>query len=191
MKTSAKYAVLGLLIERPSYGYELVLRFRQAFAGAHWGLSAQALYAALDRLERGGLIEPLDGDAHTGSRRQPKLPYRVTAAGSQELERFLEEPMGPDATRAELLVRLRCAAALDASALTRMLDAHELACREELARIEASAGAADALVERLAREQQRLGVAARLAWVDYARRQLREEPPSGPLETARQRVGAA
>lgn len=192
MKTSAKYAVLGLLLERPSYGYELVLRFRHAFAGAHWGLSAQALYAALDRLERGGLIEPLDGDGHSGSRRQPKRPYRVTAAGARELERFLDEPMGPDATRAELLVRLRCAAALDAGALTRMLDAHEQACREELARIDADAGAADALADRLAREQQRLGVTARLAWVDYARRELRERPlDDAGRATVWERVGAA
>lgn len=116
----------------------------------------------------------------------------MTAAGGRELERFLAEPMGPDAPRAELLVRLRCAAALDAGTLARMLDAHEQACREELARIDADARAGDALAERLVREQQRLGVTARLAWVDYARAQLRAKPGADPVEPATwERVGAA
>lgn len=192
MQASAKYAVLGLLLERPSYGSELLARFRRAFVGARWALSAQALYAALDRLERGGLIEPLDGEAHTGSRRQPKRPYRVTAAGVRELRRFLDAPMGADASRAELLVRLRCATTAGADALPRLLDAHERACREELGRLEAGGDGETALADRLAREQLRIGVAARLAWVDYARGQLgAPRADDGDAPPSRERVGAA
>lgn len=190
MRASAKHAVLGLLREQPSYGSELLVRFHRAFAAARWAPSAQALYAALDRLERDGLIEPLDADAPAGSRRQPKRPYRVTAAGARELDRFLDAPMAPDASRAELLVRLRCATAPGAAALPHLLDAHERACRAELGRLEHDRD--DALAERLAREQLRLSLAARLAWVAYARRQLGElrAVDAGP-PPCREQVGAA
>ncbi len=83
--------------------------------------------------------------------------------------------MGADPSRAELLVRLQCVAARDTGALLRMLDDHEQACLEELGRIGAGTPRApdDSLVERLALEERRLGIQARLMWIDYARHELR------------------
>ena len=192
MKASAKYAVLGLLLERSSYGYEVLVRFRRAFGAAQWAVSPQGLYSSLDRLERDGLIEPLGDVVDDASRRQPKRPYRVTPAGVAELHRFLAAPMGPDASRAELLVRLRCGAAHDAGALPRMLDDHERACLDELVQIGAEAARdGDALFDRLTREQRRLGVEARLAWVGYAREQLRAAEVEDVGASQREQVPAA
>lgn len=177
MRAGTKYAVLGLLQEQPGYGHQVLARFRRAFDAADWGISPQGLYAALDRLERDGLIEPVAtrGDA---SRRQPKTPYRVTATGAEELRRFLATPMEAEPTRAELIVRLQSVGADGVDALLAMLDRHEQACVEQLRRIGDAApdrtGTPDALVERLAREEQRLGIQARLMWIDYARMTLRE-----------------
>lgn len=174
MKVGTKYAVLGLLLDQPSYGYEVLVRFRRAFDVAQWGISPQGLYASLDRLERDGLIEPVDVAGHDARRRQPKTPYRVTPSGADELRRFLETPMSADPSRAELLVRLQCVAPRDTDALLRMLDEHEQACLDELARMPERPRAADAsLVERLALEERRLGIQARLLWVDHARHELR------------------
>ncbi|MFL5818351.1 MAG: PadR family transcriptional regulator, partial [Conexibacter sp.] len=128
MKVGTKYAVLGLLLDQPSYGYEVLVRFRRAFDVAHWGVSPQGLYASLDRLERDGLIEPVDIAERDVRRRQPKTTYRVTPTGADELRRFLDTPMSADPSRAELLVRLQCGAARDADALLQMLDEHEQAC---------------------------------------------------------------
>jgi DNA-binding PadR family transcriptional regulator len=188
VKAGTKYAVLGLLLERPSYGYEVLVRFRRAFDAAQWAVTPQGLYASLDRLERDGLIEPVATRDRDASRRQPKTPYRVTPSGARELRRFLDAPMGADPSRAELLVRLQCVAARDADALLGMLDGYEQACLDELGRIgeQAPVAADDSLVERLAREERRLGVQARLMWIDYARRQLREAADArrrrGPAE---------
>jgi len=174
VKVGTKYAVLGLLLDQPSYGYEVLVRFRRAFDVAQWGISPQGLYSSLDRLERDGLIEPVDTSDHDARRRQPKTPYRVTPSGADELRRFLETPMSADPSRAELLVRLQCVAARDTDALLRMLDEHEQACLDELGRIpERPRAADDSLVERLALEERRLGIQARLLWVDYARHELR------------------
>jgi DNA-binding PadR family transcriptional regulator len=179
MKAGTKYAVLGLLLERPSYGYEVLVRFRRAFDVGRWAITPQALYASLDRLERDGLIEPIVTAAGDVSRRQPKTPYRVTADGARALRHFLEVPMSPDPTRAEFLVRLQCAASKDSDALLRMLEGYEHACLGELGRLqEADALAAPGtLVERLALEDRRLGIQARLTWIDFARQQLRSAAP--------------
>lgn len=182
MKAGTTYAVLGLLLERPSYGYELLARFRRAFEVVAWQLTPQGLYASLDRLERDGLIEPVDAPP-LASRRQPRTPYRVTPAGSGALERFLAEPVGADPSRAELLVRLHCVAARDGTALPRMLDDYEASCLDELGRLGGAvqAAAGDALLDRLALEERRLGVQARLRWIRFARRELGSAPgATGP-----------
>jgi DNA-binding PadR family transcriptional regulator len=175
VKVGTKYAVLGLLLDQPSYGYEVLVRFRRAFDLAQWGVSPQGLYASLDRLERDGLIEPVGASDRAAHRRQPKTPYRVTTSGADELRHFLETPMGADPSRAELLVRLQCVATRDTEALLRMLDDHEQACLEELGRIGAERPRTSdgSLVERLALEERRLGIQARLMWIDYARQELR------------------
>jgi DNA-binding PadR family transcriptional regulator len=180
VKAGTKYAVLGLLLERPSYGYEVLTRFRRVFEAAQWGISPQGLYASLDRLERDGLIEPVLA-RHDASRRQPKTRYRVTRRGASELRRFLATPISADPSRAELLVRLQCAgggAARDTDALLATLNGYEQACLDELGRIGGEApgersAASDLLLERLVVEERRLGIQARLMWIDYARRELR------------------
>lgn len=174
-----KYAVLGLLLERPSYGYEVLVRFRRAFDAAQWAITPQGLYASLDRLERDGLIEPVAARGRDASRRQPKTPYRVTPTGARELRRFLDAPISADPSRAELLVRLQCAAAGDSGSLLEMLDGYEQACLDELGRIGGEAptpraAASRSLLERLALEERRLGIQARLMWIDYARQELRD-----------------
>lgn len=178
MKAGTKYAVLGLLLERPSYGYEVLVRFRRAFDAGQWAITPQGLYASLDRLEREGLIEPITEDGSDLRRRQPRTPYRVTASGARELRQFLDAPMGADPTRAEFLVRLQCAASKDHEALVRLLDGYERACLDELGRLAAGEPELDGqprlgtLVERLALEDRRLFLQARLAWIDFARQQV-------------------
>jgi DNA-binding PadR family transcriptional regulator len=179
VKAGTRYAVLGLLLERPSYGYEVLVRFRRAFDAGRWAVSPQGLYASLDRLERDGLIEPVAEQVAGGRRRQPKTPYRVTASGARELRQFLASPMNADPSRAEFLVRLQCAVSKDAQALLRLLDGYEHACLDELARIggeaqadEPAAAQLAELVERLALEDRRLGLQARLTWIEFARQEL-------------------
>jgi DNA-binding PadR family transcriptional regulator len=83
------HAVLALLAVKPAHGYELKGSFDEA-AGEQWGgLNIGHLYQLLDRLGRDGLIE---------SERQPqeikpdRLVHRLTPAGREELERWLDAP---------------------------------------------------------------------------------------------------
>ncbi len=73
--------ILVSLSDGPKHGYA-IMENGDSVGGRRIG--AGTLYAALARLERLGLIEPLPAD---GSRRRP---YRLTAAGAASLRSQLE-----------------------------------------------------------------------------------------------------
>jgi DNA-binding PadR family transcriptional regulator len=83
------HAVLGLLADGPSYGYELKSSFERAI-GPQWGrLNIGHLYQVLDRLVREGLVV---GRVVAQARRPDKTIYRLTKRGRLELNRWLGEP---------------------------------------------------------------------------------------------------
>jgi DNA-binding PadR family transcriptional regulator len=83
------HAVLGLLAEGPSYGYQLKARFEGA-VGPQWGeLNIGHLYQILDRLMRDGYVTRRAVSQPT---RPDRLVYRLTKAGRQELEAWLGKP---------------------------------------------------------------------------------------------------
>jgi DNA-binding PadR family transcriptional regulator len=77
---SAKHAVLGLVIERPGYGYELGGRLEER-CGA-WGWERTGVYAALDQLEREKNVRSVrrKGSGSTG-RAAPRAIYEATPTG--------------------------------------------------------------------------------------------------------------
>jgi len=84
------HAVLGLLAEGSSYGYELKASFEEAI-GPQWGeLNIGHLYQVLDRLVRDGLVTRRDVPQRN---RPDRVVYRLTKAGREELDRWLAEPL--------------------------------------------------------------------------------------------------
>jgi DNA-binding PadR family transcriptional regulator len=84
-----QHAVLALLSDGESYGYELRAEFERA-VGPQWGqLNIGHLYQILDRLVRDGLVTKREVE----QRRLPdRVVYRLTSAGKQELNHWLEMP---------------------------------------------------------------------------------------------------
>ena len=74
--------ILVSLSEGPKHGYA-IMEDGESIGGRRIG--AGTLYAALARLERMGLIEPLPAD---GSRRRP---YRLTGLGAANLKAQLQD----------------------------------------------------------------------------------------------------
>ena len=72
--------VLASLADEPRHGYAIIQDVAQTMGVQ---LSAGTLYAVISRLEARGLIEPM---APAGRRR----PYRITAAGAEELAQQTE-----------------------------------------------------------------------------------------------------
>lgn len=73
--------VLVALADGPKHGYAIMTE-AEAITGAPLGPGT--LYAALGRLERRGLIEPLAAEDR-------RRPYRLTGAGATTLEEQLKE----------------------------------------------------------------------------------------------------
>lgn len=175
LKPSAKLAVLGLVLERPSYGYELVARFERVFGTQpwEWRVTPQAIYGALNDLERDGMIEPTSAARDRwldSAQRRQRQDYRVTGDGARAMREWLVAPMASNPSREELLIRLHFGDASDET-LRDMLRRHAEVCLEELERIAATP--ADTRMQRLVREDRRLAVQARLSWIDFARAELR------------------
>lgn len=83
------HAVLGLLAGGPSHGYELKASFEKA-VGPQWGeLNIGHLYQVLDRLTRDGFVSR---KAVSQADRPDKFVYRLTKAGREELDRWLDSP---------------------------------------------------------------------------------------------------
>lgn len=84
-----QHAVLALLDDGPTHGYELKSTFEAAI-GPQWGrLNIGHLYQTLDRLERDGYVtsERVAGDV-----RPDRRVYALTEAGRAELGSWLQQP---------------------------------------------------------------------------------------------------
>lgn len=87
---SLKHALLALLVEKPSHGYELKSRFSDAL-GPLWPLREAQIYNNLRILEREGLVVLDEQDLQRdGAERKP---FCVTDAGRAALTAWLESPV--------------------------------------------------------------------------------------------------
>ena len=79
--------LLGLLEERPKYGYELVAELDQK-SGGRFQIKEGTVYPVLYRLEDKGLIEP---EWKSPKRGVPRKYYRLTEVGTDQLEELRAE----------------------------------------------------------------------------------------------------
>ena len=86
MRSPIGWGVLGLLIERTGYGYDLVNRFERTYGDTIELSSPSQIYKALTALEDRGLIEKI---SPLEELRQPKPHYRATAAGLRDYQDWL------------------------------------------------------------------------------------------------------
>ncbi len=177
MRSPLNWALLGLVIQRPSYGYELVRRFERAYADAIELSSPSQIYTALDALQRRSLVEELPVREVLELVRQPKPHYRATAEGVHGYQEWLIAHAGDERRRSRLFA---CQlAALAPPAALAVIERYEQACLREASGTslagagEHSLDSASALADRLVCEKDRLAMGARLQWIEYARRELR------------------
>jgi DNA-binding PadR family transcriptional regulator len=177
-----QWALLGLLIERPSYGYELARRFERTYGGMLRLSGASYIYTALDGLRRRELIEEAKS---LSGQRLPRVHYRATDAGVRAYRERLLAQMRENDRRSRLLARQLAVLAREPEVALELLERYERECLEEAERAPAT-GAPDLprnhpteLAGRLAAEERRLALDATLAWVEYARRELRELAATG------------
>lgn len=181
---SAKHAVLGLVIERPGYGYQLAQRLDERFGSS--GFAPSGVYSALDQLSRDELVRSA-GELGAGPARRaaPRTIYEATEEGIDHFESWMldSSPMPP--LRDELHMKIALCRPRNVPRLIEMIEGQELVCLGRLSDLRATAAEAgessrdwSMLMSLLAAEAEIAFWNARIEWLQNARElleQLREE----------------
>jgi DNA-binding PadR family transcriptional regulator len=135
-----KDAVLGLIVERRGYGYDLIRRFNERF-GEAWDLNQSTVYAALDALEKDGCIVGHERGStaqreRARSQRQTIVTYDATSRGKDKFLTWLTAPVAEiDPVRADIFLKIGTTTTpQQALPLIQVLDAQIDAHANELAR---------------------------------------------------------
>jgi PadR family transcriptional regulator AphA len=86
---SLKYALLGLLAEKPKYGYEIKQEFEGAL-GNVWSVSYGQLYPTLRRLSE---MQWVTKETAPGKKAAEKNIYSITPKGRRKLDEWLLRPL--------------------------------------------------------------------------------------------------
>jgi DNA-binding PadR family transcriptional regulator len=172
MQSLVNWALLGLVIERPSYAYELAQRFERRYAGILSLSSISHVYTALGTLRERALVEEIAG---TRSGRQPKPHYRASELGLEQYREWLAGQMDEERRRQRLTVVQLAALGRYPEHALEVIERYEQACLSEARDAPladpANGGSSD-LVSRLVGESDRVAVGAKLSWIQYARREF-------------------
>jgi DNA-binding PadR family transcriptional regulator len=187
---SAKHAVLGLVIERPGYGYQLAQRLDERFGSS--GFAPSGVYSALDQLSRDEFVRSA-GEMGAGPARRaaPRTIYEATDEGLDHFETWMLESSPAPPLRDELHMKIALCRPRNVPRLIEMVAGQELVCLgrlQDLKRLaeEAPMSAAPArdwskLMGMLAAEAEIAFWNARIEWLQNARElleQLRDDEPS-------------
>jgi DNA-binding PadR family transcriptional regulator len=182
MRSQVNWALLGLVIERPSYGYELAARFERVYGDLLHVSGESHIYKALNALVANSLASgsPVDNPVSVGTDRQPKVHYHVTDLGKASYRAYLAEQMRKTRRHSQLLVRELAVLANRPQMALEAVDVIEEACLEEAVRAPIApppagprADRRSGLLDRLAAEESRLAMDAKLPWIEYARREFK------------------
>ncbi|WP_238019238.1 PadR family transcriptional regulator [Dactylosporangium sp. AC04546] len=165
------HAVLSLLSDGPSYGYELKGAFESA-VGPQWGpLNIGHLYQILDRLSRDGLVQ---SERQAQAVKPDRVMYEITGEGRAELGRWLAEASPRSGGfRDDFFLKLTAAArSADPDVVQQVLGRQRAHLLRELRNLDGLRRKAEDAVVRLLLSAAVRHVEADLAFLDDADRAL-------------------
>jgi DNA-binding PadR family transcriptional regulator len=173
---SAKYAVLGLVIERPGYGYQLARRLEERFGSSSFAPSG--VYSALDQLSRDEFVRAA-GEIDPGPARRaaPRTIYEATQEGVVRFDAWMLGSSPAPPLRDELHMKIALCRPRDVPRLIDMVYGQELVCLARLQDLKATSER-EATVSRqdwsrlmrmLSRDTEIASWQARIKWLENAR----------------------
>ena len=167
-ETATRYALLGLLLDQPSHGYDLYQRFSDPVGlGQVWHLGMSQMYADLKTLEARGWVSARTEQQDT---RPAKKIFTLTPAGRAVFEEWMAKPSrGLREMRAEFIVRLYFARHRGPKAITALVAREKGTLRQELKDLKSSSSGSDGFVRavNLFRTSQ---INAAITWLKSAQR---------------------
>ena len=177
-----RYALMALLGEGETHGYELRKRFTHR-VGPFWHPNIGQVYQVLHELERRGYVTCREVTSGARLRRL----FRLTLRGDRALRTWLaRRPAWPPPIRDEIIVRMMAAERHGPSALLAQLERQESEYRRYLTLVQSEV-VHDAPVTRRLAHEAALGIAeAHLRWLarcrELLRPSIRPEPRLGSGE---------
>jgi DNA-binding PadR family transcriptional regulator len=178
---SAKYAILGLVIERPGYGYQLAQRLEERFGSSAFAPSG--VYSALDQLSRDEFVRAA-GEMGPGPARRaaPRMIYEATDEGTRHFETWMLGSSPTPPLRDELHMKIALCRPGDLPRLIDLVYGQELACMGRLRDLKETADRETAgesqewslLMRVLARDAEVALWKARIEWLQSARELLEQ-----------------
>ncbi len=177
MRSPVNWALLGLIIEQPSYAYNLAQRFERRYGEVLPLSNIGHVYTALKMLAGRAMVEEIPG---TREGRQPRPRYRATESGAREYREWLVSRVGEDRRRHQLFVLALAALAKAPDEVAGVMEQYEQAWLREGMRTpipretDSPADGLHTLLGRLLGEENRLAVGAKLAWIEYTRGEFKK-----------------
>lgn len=175
---SAKHALLGLLLDRPAYPYQLADQLQQRL-GPAWKVNSGQLYQTIKSLEKDELIARVQDVSED---HQDRHVFEVTEEGVLEFERFFDQSPEPvRLCRRPLLVKITFAGPRKLQEALAKVDAYEAQCAKQLAEtarmreklpMEGPLLRADHLLLRLNLSADVFQLEGELRWARHAREML-------------------
>lgn len=178
IRSAVSWALLGLVIERPSYGYELSKRFERRYAQYLPIRSGSHIYRSLKTLKCEGLIEQTCAARGPQATRRARPWYGATERGVLGYCKWLETTALTQLLPSEVFVcalaalRRRPDAALSVIASCErayLLRVEEIGDRGRFA---LHKRAPTDLAGRLLSAERRLAIEVTLPWISYARHEF-------------------
>jgi DNA-binding PadR family transcriptional regulator len=180
---SAKHAVLGLVIDQPSYAYRIASGVRRQLRFAD--LAASYPYWALEKLETEGLVRRVDeaGNPLPGGTPGRRAIYEATPLGVASFEDWLLSTAAEPPLRDDLHFRIALCRPRDAPHMIELIHGQELVCLgrvHDLKRASEADGAEgsawDKMVRVISRDAELAFWHARVEWLGGVREMLEGLP---------------
>ena len=170
---SVRHALLGLLAQKPRYGYELCAGFAALVGGKeNWDVKPAQIYTTLARMVDSGLIllEEKDG-------KQGKSEYCITGKGHEELMDWFRDSAIEEPHQDPFYLKLMLSLELDEVDASRLIIIQRAALYQELHRITEQRQALNPqqqLAQILLMDKAAMHLEADLRWLDMIESRLED-----------------
>lgn len=172
---SVRFALLGLLAQRPRHGYELHSAFEALVGGEeNWDVKPAQVYTTLGRLEEAGLVAEEGQEQAEGP---DKRVYAVTASGRSVLAAWMLTGVEREHNRDEFFLKLMLALVMGEPSPQRLIQTQRAALYRDLHAITAQRQAADPKRELaciLLLDKAGMHLEADLRWLDMVEARIDE-----------------
>ena len=170
---SVRHALLGLLAQKPRYGYELCAGFAALVGGKeNWDVKPAQIYTTLARMVESGLIT-LDGKEGA----QGKSEYAITSSGHEELMNWFRNSDIEEPHQDPFYLKLMLSLDLEEVDASRLIIIQRAALYQELHRITQQRQSLDPkqqLAQILLMDKAAMHLEADLRWLDMIESRLDE-----------------